>query len=95
METSLVDGHLASQMQDGDHSSTEIELLREELQQLTDDFTKANEERAQAAKYGLHVLEEKQALQSKYVELNSLYEDTKLELDKSVEVSTVHHVCIA
>ena len=44
---------------------TEIELLREELQQLTDDFTKANEERAQAAKYGLHVLEEKQALQSK------------------------------
>lgn len=86
METSLVDGH---QIQDGDHSSTEIENLREEYQQLTEEFTKANEERAQAAKYGLHVLAEKQALQSKYVELNSLYEDTKLELDKSVEVSTM------
>lgn len=87
MDTTLVDGQVVTKDHGGGLSSSEVKILREELQQLTEEFTKANEERAQAAKYGLHVLEEKQALSSKYEQLNNLYEDTKQELDKSVEVS--------
>ncbi len=48
--------------------------------------SQANEERAQAAEYGLVILEEKQALQLQHEELINLYESTKRELENSVNV---------
>jgi len=64
--------------------------LREELEQLNAEIIEANEERAQAAEYGLVVLEEKQALQYQYDELNSLYDSTKRELENSANVRLLH-----
>jgi len=68
----------------------ETQALREELEQLNAEIIEANEERAQAAEYGLVVLEEKQALQYQYDELNSLYDSTKRELENSANVRLLH-----
>ena len=64
-----------------------MEVLRQELERLNVEIIEASEERAQAAEYGLVVLEEKQALQQQHDELSSLYESTKNELETSVNVS--------
>ena len=64
----------------------ELQTLREEVEQLNSDLVEATEQRAQAAEYGLVLLEEKQTLQMKYEELTMLYEGTKRELDSSVNV---------
>ena len=66
----------------------EVATLKGELDRLDAEIREANEERAQAAEYGLVVLEEKQALQVQYEELSALYESTKRELETSVNVST-------
>ena len=82
---------LPSQLPMGD-----LEALREELERLNKEIIEANEERAQAAEYGLVVLEEKQALQIQCDELNSLYETTKRELDSASIVSNITmdvHTC--
>lgn len=68
------------------HSSTDVKALQEELEQLNSDLSEASEQRAQAAEYGLVLLEEKQALQSQYEELGVLYETTKKELENSTNV---------
>ena len=68
-------------------SQLEVAALREELERLDAELCEANEERAQAAEYGLVVLEEKQALQLQHEELSGLYESTKRELETSVNVS--------
>ena len=68
----------------------ETRSLREELEKLNAEIIEANEERAQAAEYGLLVLEEKQALQYQYDELSSLYDVTKRELENSANVSLLH-----
>ena len=67
--------------------SYSLEALQEELVQLNSDLSEANEQRAQAAEYGLLLLEEKQALEGQYEELSNLYESTKRELDSSTNVS--------
>ena len=69
------------------HPMDDLKSLREELEQLNSDLTEANEQRAQAAEYGLVLLEEKQMLQSQHEELSGLYETTKRELDNAVNVS--------
>ena len=69
------------------HPMDDLASLREELEQLNSDLTEANEQRAQAAEYGLVLLEQKQAIQCQFDELNGLYETTKRELDSSVSVS--------
>lgn len=61
-----------------------VEALHQELERLSAEIIEASEERAQAAEYGLVVLEEKQALQQQHDELSSLYESTKNELETSV-----------
>eukprot|EP00731_Ephydatia_muelleri_P001239 Em0001g1239a len=61
----------------------DVDSLKETIVSLTARLNEANEERAQAAEYGLVVLEEKQALQLQQEELNSLYESTKRELEAS------------
>ena len=68
-------------------SLDEVEALHQELERLSAEIIEASEERAQAAEYGLVVLEEKQALQLQHDELSSLYESTKNELETSVNVS--------
>ena len=71
------------------HSLNDIQSLREELTRLNTELIQASEERAQAAEYGLVLLEEKQNLQIQLEELSSLYESTKRELENSTDVSCV------
>ena len=69
------------------HSLNDIQSLRDELAKINTELIQASEERAQAAEYGLVVLEEKQNLQIQFEELSSLYESTKRELENSTDVS--------
>ena len=64
----------------------EIQSLKEEMERLSAQIVEASTERAQAAEYGLVLLEEKQALQVQQEELNSLYESTKRELESTATV---------
>lgn len=64
-----------------------IEELRSEVERLTRELDLQNSEISQSAKYGLGLLEEKQALQGKCEELENLYENTKHELQITQEVS--------
>ena len=66
---------------------SDVQSLREELAKLNADLAQASEERAQAAEYGLVILEEKQNLQIQLEELSGLYESTKRELENSTDVS--------
>lgn len=63
-----------------------IEDLRSEVERLTRELDLQNSEIINSAKYGLGLLEEKQALQSKCEELENLYENTRHELDITQEV---------
>jgi protein bicaudal D len=62
-----------------EYFKTEIERLNKELQQTSCD-------KIRAAEYGLAVLEEKQTLQEQYDELETVFENTKQELENSKEV---------
>ena len=74
---------------DSNHHLLEEHSLRDEVESLQAAIAEANEERAQAAEYGLVLLSEKQALRSQYDELSGLYESTRRELDNSVNVGVV------
>lgn len=63
-----------------------IEELRSEVERLTRELDLQSSEINQSAKYGLGLLEEKLALQSKCEELENLYENTKHELEITQEV---------
>lgn len=67
--------------------ATVEEELRSEVERLTRELDSVNSKISQSAKYGLGLLEEKLALQSKCEELDNLYENTKHELDITLEVS--------
>jgi hypothetical protein len=64
-----------------------VEELRSEVERLTRELDLQSSEISQSAKYGLGLLEEKLALQSKCEELESLYDNTRHELDITLEVS--------
>lgn len=64
-----------------------IEDLRSEVERLTRELDLQSSEISQSAKYGLGLLEEKLALQGKCEELETLYENTKHELEITQEVS--------
>jgi protein bicaudal D len=64
-----------------------VEELRSEVERLTRELDLQSSEISQSAKYGLGLLEEKLGLQSKCEELENLYENTKHELDITLEVS--------
>jgi protein bicaudal D len=66
------------------HPIGDIQSLKEELAGINTELIQASEERAQAAEYGLEILEEKQNLQIQFEELSGLYER---ELDDSTDVS--------
>jgi protein bicaudal D len=64
-----------------------IEDLRSEVERLTRELDLQSSEISQSAKYGLGLLEEKLALQSKCEELEALYENSRHELEITQEVS--------
>lgn len=61
--------------------------LHAEVERLTVELQEANEEKLQAARYGLAVLEESAALKSKHSQLEEEHEALKLELQELREVS--------
>lgn len=65
-----------------------IDTLRSEVERLNRELDLQSSEINQSAKYGLGLLEEKQALESKCEELETLYDNTKHELDITLEVSS-------
>ncbi|KAJ8973381.1 hypothetical protein NQ317_012096 [Molorchus minor] len=64
---------------------SEIELLKNEIERLTRELDQASSEKVQSAQYGLVLLEEKNELQQKCEELETLYENSKHELNITQE----------
>lgn len=67
-------------------AASEVENLRAEVERLGRDLEIASSEKIQSAQYGLVLLEEKAHLQQKCEELETLYENTKHDLDITLEV---------
>lgn len=72
----------------------EVELLKAEVERLNRELDQASSEKVQSAQYGLVLLEEREKLQHKCDELESLYENTKHELQITQEVSNITSVLI-
>ena len=72
---------------DSSGNAKNMEQLRLEVERLTRELDQATSERAQSAEYGLSLLDEKSHLQQKCEELETLYDNTKHELDITQEVS--------
>ncbi|KAI4469001.1 bicaudal d family member [Holotrichia oblita] len=66
----------------------EIELLRGEVERLTRELDQASSEKVQSAQYGLVLLEEREKLQHRCDELETLYENAKHELQITHEALT-------
>lgn len=64
-----------------------IEELKQEIERLSRELDQASSEKIQSAQYGLVLLEEKSSLQHKCEELETLYDNTKHELEITQEVS--------
>ncbi|ALC39984.1 BicD [Drosophila busckii] len=62
--------------------------LRMEVERLTRELDQVSSASAQSAQYGLSLLEEKSALEQKCEELETLYENTRHELDITQEALT-------
>ncbi|XP_069954503.1 protein bicaudal D [Cherax quadricarinatus] len=76
-----------------------LDTLKQELERLNQELDQTSSEKNQAAQYGLVLLEEKESLQTKCEELESLYENTKHELESTREAlakfQTTHRVATA
>lgn len=68
------------------NNNSEIEELKSEIERLTRELDQASSEKVQSAQYGLVLLEEKKDLQQKCEEFETLYENTKHELNITQEV---------
>ncbi|XP_022902550.1 protein bicaudal D [Onthophagus taurus] len=66
-------------------ASTEIDILKGEIERLTRELDQASSEKVQSAQYGLVLLEDKGILQQKCEELEVLYESSKHELQITQE----------
>lgn len=64
----------------------ELDELKLEVDRLTRELDQAVSEKIQSAQYGLVLLEEKQALEQKVEELDTMYESTRSELEITQEV---------
>lgn len=62
--------------------------LQAELERLSAELQEANEEKLQAARYGLAVLEESAVLKTKHSQLEEEHEALKLEVQQLREVSS-------
>ena len=65
-----------------------INDFKQEIERLNRELDQASSENIQSAQYGLVLLEEKKNLLQRCLELESLYENTKNELDITQEAST-------
>lgn len=65
--------------------------LRMEVERLTRELDQVSSASAQSAQYGLSLLEEKSALEQKCEELETLYDNTRHELDITQEVSAKNY----
>ncbi|XP_045501841.1 protein bicaudal D isoform X2 [Colias croceus] len=72
-------------MADTAQSGISIAELKAEIERLSRELDQASSEKIQSAQLGLVLLEEKSALQQRCDELESLYENTKHELDITQE----------
>lgn len=63
-----------------------ISELKAEIERLSRELDQASSEKIQSAQLGLVLLEEKSTLQQRCEDLESLYENTKHELDITQEV---------
>ncbi|XP_022224108.2 protein bicaudal D [Drosophila obscura] len=68
--------------------SQSLEELRMEVERLTRELDQVSSASAQSAQYGLSLLEEKSALEQKCEELETLYDNTRHELDITQEALT-------
>ncbi|ERL92622.1 protein bicaudal D [Dendroctonus ponderosae] len=66
-------------------SQEEKELLKSEIERLIRELDQASSEKVQSAQFGLVLLEEKKELQQKCEEFESLYENTKHDLQITKE----------
>lgn len=69
-------------------AASEVEVLKAEIDRLNRELDQASSEKVQSAQYGLVLLEEKSHLQSKCEDLESIYENTKHELEITQEALT-------
>lgn len=63
-----------------------MERLKAEVERLTRELDQASSDKVQSAQYGLVLLEEKENLQQRCEELETLYENMKHELSITQEV---------
>lgn len=69
---------------------TETDRLKAEVERLTRELDQASSDKVQSAQYGLVLLEEKESLQQRCDELETLYENMKHELSITQEVGYVN-----
>lgn len=72
-------------------SENNFAVLRAEVERLTRELDQASSEKIQSAQYGLGLLAEKEQLQLRCEELDTLYENTKHELDITQEALAKFH----
>lgn len=68
-------------------SADELSALRKEIAELTSRLTIADENNVKAGQYGLKLIEEKGILEAQFDELQKEYDNTKVELETTKEVS--------
>lgn len=66
-----------------------INELKAEIDRLSRELDLASTEKIQSAQYGLALLEDKSQLQQRCTDLETIYENTKHELDITREVNLV------
>lgn len=71
-------------------SEVSVVELKAEIERLSRELDQASSEKIQSAQLGLVLLEEKSALQQRCDELESLFENTRHELEITQEVSVLH-----
>lgn len=74
-------------MTDSPDLPNDVTELQEMVRTLQSELAQTSQERVQAAEYGLSILEERNNLQTSYEELESVYENTKHELECAQEVT--------
>nr|NP_001260530.1 bicaudal D, isoform C [Drosophila melanogaster]NP_724056.1 bicaudal D, isoform A [Drosophila melanogaster]P16568.2 RecName: Full=Protein bicaudal D [Drosophila melanogaster]AAF53616.1 bicaudal D, isoform A [Drosophila melanogaster]AAL39597.1 LD17129p [Drosophila melanogaster]AGB93065.1 bicaudal D, isoform C [Drosophila melanogaster]CAA35964.1 Bic-D protein [Drosophila melanogaster] len=79
---------MSSASNNGPSADQSVQDLQMEVERLTRELDQVSSASAQSAQYGLSLLEEKSALQQKCEELETLYDNTRHELDITQEALT-------
>lgn len=78
----------AESNKDNGQSDLEVEELKREVERISRELDEAVAEKIQSAKYGLGLLDETNSLKQRCEQLETLYENTRHELDITQEVCT-------